>query len=53
VLRAIRILRETIGRNVVADANVYENEELLAEAVAREEFETSPQCKALFGAWPS
>ncbi len=53
MLRAIRILRETVGRNVVADATVYENEEFLAETVSREEFDTSPQCKALFGAWPS
>lgn len=52
MLRAIRILRETIGRNVVADATVYENEELLSETITREEFEASAPCKALFGTWP-
>ncbi len=53
MLRAIRILRETIGRNVVADATVYENEELLSETISREEFEASGQCKALLGTWPN
>ena len=51
-LRAIRILRETVGRNIVANAIVHENEELLSETISREEFEASAQCKALLGAWP-
>jgi hypothetical protein len=52
MLRAIRILRQTVGRNIVADAVVHENEELLAESISRDEFEASAQCKALLGAWP-